>query len=460
MACVESTALPVGDSRRRRFRIAVVVVSGAVAIAGSVVLATRASSERTTTRGVTASLHVPGHPEAVAAGRDALWVALGGGDGRLVRLDLATGAQLQSVYLDGEISHITRIGSGRLVASVQHRSGRSELAVIDWRNGTVIVRRWFDPPVDQTVVRGGDLWAMESRAGALQRVNARTLEPNSPPLPLSSARALALTSGEGYLWATTAGEVIRIDPATRSIARVHVGGIPIGVAIAAGSVWLADRDAGQVVRLDARSLRPVGKPARAGTKPSTLMAAAGALFVVDEEDGTVVRLDARSGMPVGLPIRIASPAKGATISAVASSGQSVWVSSFAASTVSRIDSTAGRRGGAIRVLITGANRGNKGDSVTNGGLAGVGHFRSSGVVSDEGKVAVYRTVKLPLITLRYVTAGRKGTIAFLVKIDTKAGTARWTISSATRAYEGLHGDGTEKENGDFTVQTLTGTVSG
>jgi hypothetical protein len=65
-----------------------------------------------------------------------------------------------------------------------------------------------------------------------------------------------------------------------------------------------------------------------------------------------------------------------------------------------------------------------------------------------------------LITLRYVAKGKKGTITYLVKIDTTAGTSRWTISSGTKAYKGLHGKGIERENANYTVSTLTGTVSG
>ena len=68
-------------------------------------------------------------------------------------------------------------------------------------------------------------------------------------------------------------------------------------------------------------------------------------------------------------------------------------------------------------------------------------------------------MKGPLITLRFVTAGKKGTITFVVKIDTNFGTSRWTITSGTKAYKGLHGEGSESENADYTVSTLTGTVS-
>src|SRR5438552_8541267 len=89
-------------------RIAVVVVTVIAAVAGSVLLATRDTGEKVTTRGITARLPVSGHPGWMAVGPDAIWVALNGdprgpaGD-RLLRLDLVTGAEsLQPVHVDGE----------------------------------------------------------------------------------------------------------------------------------------------------------------------------------------------------------------------------------------------------------------------------------------------------------------------------------------------------------------------
>src|SRR5256714_6067640 len=262
MSRVERTSQPTHDSRHRRFRIAVVLVSVVVAVVGSVLLMLRDSSEKTTTLGVTATLRVSGHPGAVIAGPDAIWVALSGdsqepADGRLVRLDLATGAQAQPVYLGGEVSHLAHVGD-RLIASVQHVSGLAELVVLGWRSGAVLVRHWFDPPVDQTVLRGSELWALETRPGTLLRVDSRTLEPASAPLRLSAGRTMALASGGGYLWVTAAdaGEVLRIDPATHAIKRVHVGGFPIGVVVTGGSVWFADHEGGTVGPLEPRSPLP------------------------------------------------------------------------------------------------------------------------------------------------------------------------------------------------------------
>src|SRR4051794_4714577 len=130
-------SVPPGESMHRRFRLVVVAVSIVLAIVGSVLLAMRDSSARTTTQGVTATLRVPGHPEAVIAGPDALWVALSrdsdlpAGAPRLLRLDLTTNASRQPVYLGGEVSHLTRVGT-RLVASVQHASGLGQLVALDW----------------------------------------------------------------------------------------------------------------------------------------------------------------------------------------------------------------------------------------------------------------------------------------------------------------------------------------
>lgn len=113
-------------------------------------------------------------------------------------------------------------------------------------------------------------------------------------------------------------------------------------------------------------------------------------------------------------------------------------------------------GGRVRVWIA---NGNNGQNVTNGGVAGTGHFKATGAISDTGTVVGYRRVKGALITLRYVTTSTKGAITYVVKINTGTGTSRWTITSATGRYKGLHGRGTESENPPYyTVSILTGTV--
>ena len=116
-------------------------------------------------------------------------------------------------------------------------------------------------------------------------------------------------------------------------------------------------------------------------------------------------------------------------------------------------------GGKVKVVIAGTN--DRIPPPTDGSLAGKGTFKATGAITDAGQVLGYRRVTAngTLITLRFVAKGKKGVITYLVKIDTTAGTSRWTISSGTGAYKGLHGKGIERENATFTVSTLTGTVS-
>lgn len=453
-----------GDGTRSRFRIAVVSVSVMVAVVGSVLLAVRAASEKEVTVGPTLTLHVQDQPGALVAGPDALWVALSGDSkepsaaNRLLHLDLATGARAP-VYLGGKVTHLTHAGD-RLIASVQHVSQIGQLAALDWRTGEVLTRQWFKRRVDQVVGRGSELWALETRPGVLLQVDPETLEQSSE-LRLTAGRALGLASGGGYLWVTAAdaGEVLRIDPETHAIARVHVGGFPIGIVLAGGSVWFADNAKGSVARLDPHSLRRMGKPIRVGAKPTWIVAAAGSLFVTDKDDGTVVRLDVRSGKRVGLAIRIAAPTGNTPAPFITPGGRSVWVSSFASSTLDRIDPTAGSAGGNVTVRFTHTNDRQQGDKITNGAVAGRGRFVATGAISDQGTVVVHRTMKGSLITFRYVTSSSSGTITFAVKIDTNFGTSRWTITSGTKAYEGLRGEGAEHETHHFTVITLTGTVT-
>ena len=121
-------------------------------------------------------------------------------------------------------------------------------------------------------------------------------------------------------------------------------------------------------------------------------------------------------------------------------------------------------GGKVKVVIAGTN--DRIPPPTDGSLAGKGTFKASGAIPDAGTALAYRTVRPDgtLITLRFVTKGRKGTITYVVKIDTNAGhpdaASRWTIASGTKAYQGLHGKGTTSVNRSYSVRILRGTVPG
>jgi hypothetical protein len=107
----------------------------------------------------------------------------------------------------------------------------------------------------------------------------------------------------------------------------------------------------------------------------------------------------------------------------------------------------------------------KNQEVTDGGVAGTGHFTISGAISDTGAATDYRTVRGDKVLVRRVVVGKKGRITFLVTLDTSAPSTalgRWTITSATKSYEGLHGSGKQTvDNFESSPATfaLAGTVS-
>jgi YVTN family beta-propeller protein len=343
---VTASSAPGREPVNRRLRLTVVVASAVAAVAGSVLLITHRSDEKVTTRGVTATLRVPGHPGLVAAGRDALWLALTDTrlpvrDRPLLRLDLATDTIERRILVGGQASYLAHVGN-RLLASVEHvggsGSGPSLIVALDWRSGRVLARRQFPKALGPLAEKGKDLWALQVRPAALLRLDPLTLAPKAPPLPISRGRALGLAVGGGYLWATAseAGEVLRIDPATHTITPAHVGGFPVGIAVVARDVWFVDRDGGKLSRLDPRTLQPVEKAIHIGGAPGSLAKASHYLFVGDPLRGIVSRVDLRSGKLAGRPIRVAPPAKAAPGLAVAPAGDSVWVSSFASSTLARV----------------------------------------------------------------------------------------------------------------------------
>jgi hypothetical protein len=102
--------------------------------------------------------------------------------------------------------------------------------------------------------------------------------------------------------------------------------------------------------------------------------------------------------------------------------------------------------------------------VTNGGVAGTGHFTISGAINDKGTVTDYSRVKGSTALIRRVTVGKKGTITFLITLHRggSASPAPWTITSGTKAYKGLHGKGTQVVNNFRSTPAtfaLKGTVS-
>jgi len=352
----QPTAPPAAlSSRRQRGRIAVVVGSILIAIIGLAFVIGFTGRDSASTRSVVATLHVPGHPEAILAASDGLWVELGGGpntaigsEPSLVRLNLATGAIDRTVRLGGAPGFAVRVGAAIWVGnSPGGHTAPGQLVELDWQTGAVLGRIGLTGPVGPVAYGDNSLWLTlsgdrPSDGATLLRIDPPTRAIVGQPIRISDRRSIGLAFADGAIWATAHedGMLVRIDPATSAVAKVKVGNLPVGVAFAAGHLWVANRGDGTVDEVDPGTMQTVGAPIHVGTNPTWITAFAGSLWVANQDDGTVSRIDASSGQVVGPPIRVASPVAGnAAAHQLTDDGTSVWVASITAETVSRIDPT-------------------------------------------------------------------------------------------------------------------------
>ena len=197
-------------------------------------------------------------------------------------------------------------GSGRSAADLVNYLPEGELADILWRYG-------------------------EERQS---RRIARAIVMDRKETPFETTRQLA-----ELLRRIVPGSKDGIDPATRTITRAHVGGFPIGITVAGGSVWVIDNANATVIRLDPSTLRAIGQPVSLPSGSNFYLGASdGYLFIADDSDGTVTRIDTHTGETAGAPIRIAPASQigFGSAYAIAPAGTAIWATSPSSDTISRI----------------------------------------------------------------------------------------------------------------------------
>lgn len=128
---------------------------------------------------------------------------------------------------------------------------------------------------------------------------------------------------------------------------VHTGVSAIGdVAPAGRTVWLSAAGPFVVMRLDARTGRPIGKPVRVGAAALDIEATADRAWVDLGDEATLVGVPARGSAP---------GVRAANGGSVRDRGRvrSVWATSYRTDTVTRLDAETGARIG--EPIATGAD---------------------------------------------------------------------------------------------------------
>jgi hypothetical protein len=329
----------------RPVRLALVVLTVVVAAVGAAVVFTQSHTRKTTTAGISETLRFSGGPDPVVAGADALWVGINPALDR--GLQTQAFGSLERVSLSGAVERKLRIpgfvGPAALhlgnVLWINRNSDPmgakpGELDKLDWSTGRLLARLPFERGVSDLTYGDGSLWVtVGSSPATLVRVNPATVRPIGKPIAVAPRRAFGSAFGSAAVWETgfDDGSLARVDAATGRLERIKLGGAAVGVVVSGGSVWIAVRDRGVVIRVDPRTLR-VLHTTKVGKNPAYLAAAGGLIWVANQTDGTVTRIDARTGQTIGLPIRITPD----DASNLAAAGSSVWVTSQKHSSATRI----------------------------------------------------------------------------------------------------------------------------
>jgi YVTN family beta-propeller protein len=263
---------------------------------------------------VAAAVAVGAEPGAITFGSGALWVA-NVDDQTVSRVDPHTLQTLAAIPLkqpptgiaatDGSVWAVTSSPSADYVTANR----------IDPRfnsvDRTVRVAN-IAPTTPAAITARGDTVLLAPYSGEITQVSVnsgavlRRVDPNASPSDVAF--------GDGAIWVTDkeANELVRIDP-TGLTTSTPVGDEPEDVAVGAGGVWVADTGDDQVKRIDPRT-DDVTASIPVGREPLGLTVGAGSVWVANSGDGTVSRIDPRTARVIAT-IQIGGSPQAITVAA-------------------------------------------------------------------------------------------------------------------------------------------------
>ena len=318
-------------STHRRFRLAVVVVSGVIAIVGSILLATHGSSEKV--NAPTGSTLAPALPPggkvvarirvgranppqrgggALAVGEGAVW-AMSDAKATLMRIDPARNAVVARIKVDPP--EVAVAGAGAVWLS---NPSENTVSRVDPGTNRVTATIRVGPYPEGIAVSPGAVWVVNAGDPSVSRIDPATNRVVAtirvgPKGDCCAEHTNVIASPRAVWVALTNGQsIVRIDPATNHVvATARIGYPPCGfLAADETGVWSTGACGGDVVaRVDSRTNRLTTRLAE--LYPVGIEVAFGSVWVA-LGSGNVDQIDPQSGRPVarlhivGLPVRLAA----------------------------------------------------------------------------------------------------------------------------------------------------------
>jgi virginiamycin B lyase len=184
-------------------------------------------------------------PVGVAAGGGSVWAADNSSD-EVWRLDPATGAVLGTAHV-GDAHEFVGFGEGGVWVS----SENGTVGELDPASGTLTRTIAAGADADFLCFSPGSVWVSNYGSEFLWRVDTTT-GAVAAKLNIGNAGTQGVAFDGSSLWVAlyNSGHVLRVNPTNGRVQRrVVIGVKPRGLAIAAGSVWVANSVSGTVSRI-------------------------------------------------------------------------------------------------------------------------------------------------------------------------------------------------------------------
>jgi len=234
---------------------------------------------------VTSTLGFDARPGAVAASRDAVWVAHPD-VGTVTRIDSATREAVDTIPV-GEDPSAIAVDMGAVWVV---ESGGPSVSRISPDTDTVVDTIDVGNGPSSIAVGGGSVWVTNRFDGTLLRIDPeKRAVVETIPVGLGPRGVVV---GFDSVWVSLSGSntVVRIDPSTNTVVQsIGVGSAPGSMAVTSDAVWVVN-----VLDDTVSSIRPDGRVSsvvEVGDSPSGITVSRGTVWVTNEGDGTISKID-------------------------------------------------------------------------------------------------------------------------------------------------------------------------
>ena len=202
----------------------------------------------------------------------------------------------------------------------------------------------LDPDDDSTQVVGGigiptaiaatetDVWIAEGFGGRVARIDAGAVELRDT-IELH-ARRLAAQGDAVWITDDIADRVVRLSSTTLAedaVLTLEAGSGPRAIAVADGSVWVANELAATVLEIDAATAKAIGQPIGLGSAPTGIAIGAGSIWVTSMDADRIYRINPAQGRVAATIETCDGP------DAVVASDDGIWVACRVGRVVRRLD---------------------------------------------------------------------------------------------------------------------------